>query len=207
MSKSLTDLLFSPTEVLNGYGREANKFASAYHLDENTVHNGEWDAFRHCYGSGVMAIEYGTTIAHIAGTAKEIYQDLFDKNHSEGEGTMDRASNAVGLSVAERAANQTGDREQSDVSHEKIAELCIEALRQGELARGIEEAKQREYGNPKTEDHPRIEKPGAPQTDAPPICEESRVGKGVTDSTQRDTQERALRERDATPISENQRVP
>jgi len=154
MSRSLTDLLFSPTRLLGAYGREANDFASRFALDPTTVHNGEWDAFRHCYGSAAMATDYGSAVASVVGTLKEVIDDRDKPGHeASGEGRMDRANNQTGRELSDSATESAG----GDVTRSKIAELCLRALKEGTLIRSL-----KEVDRDKTPElPPKISKPGA----------------------------------------------
>ncbi len=64
----------------------------------NSLHNGKGDAFRHCYWNARMAIDLDSD------TAKTIADNHEDgSNGPEAEKNMDRANNASGRSVGQKA--------------------------------------------------------------------------------------------------------
>lgn len=83
------------------------------------LHNGEGDAFRHCYWSALLARDIGP------GNAKRFtgaHED-FDGNPSK-EKAMDLHNNSVGIEIGRR--NPKG-------SDRTLADLAAQALRNGQL--------------------------------------------------------------------------
>ena len=83
------------------------------------LHNGNGDAFRHCYWSALLGRDIGADNAKTFTTAHEGYSA-----NPEGERAMDLHNNGVGIGIG--AAN-------SSSTDAELANLCAVALANGKL--------------------------------------------------------------------------
>jgi LysM repeat protein len=97
------------------------------------VHNSEFDAFRHAYVSGIIALEYGDTIAHALGQAWEELRVYSNYKMPEGpnkatdkqvaqEKNMDSWNNQIGI-----------DAKRGCKTDDQVAINALNALKAGQL--------------------------------------------------------------------------
>ncbi|EAU85083.2 secreted protein [Coprinopsis cinerea okayama7 len=106
----------------NGHAEVASAAAAA-NFPSSSLHNGQGDAFRHCYWNARMAIYLGTA------RAKEIGDNHENSgNNPANEKAMDLANNATGRTIGANAAGSTKEAKYNNAQAE-----CLRRARNGQL--------------------------------------------------------------------------
>ena len=108
-----------------GYKMSRTALAEAAKRHPNSLHNGEGDAWRHCYWSCIMAAwpGIGNVGAKCVGDLNEYLGDKHGQPPAERQ--MDEANNAVGVALGLTIPNAT--------SGVGCADACTKALNDGKL--------------------------------------------------------------------------